>query len=66
MGLDRLGTNESKEMAYNWAARYTRSNFIGCYNHNNKFMYEKVGATYYIFELQLFTFVCKFFFSTQL
>lgn len=42
MGLDRLGTKEAKKMAYNWCARYIRSNYLGYKREGHCNMYEKV------------------------
>lgn len=51
MGLDKLGTEEAKEMAYNWSARYTRSNFLAYKLNGNCYMYEKVSMTFVVTEL---------------
>lgn len=40
MGLDGLNTDKSKDLAYKWASRWVRSNFIA-YRDTRK-MYEKV------------------------
>lgn len=42
MGLDNLNTEESKAMAYKWAERWVRSNYVA-YKETNA-MFEKYSA----------------------
>lgn len=45
MGLDKLGTAAAKEMAYNWCARYVRSNYVGFKKNGYCNMFEKVSSS---------------------
>lgn len=42
MGLDNLNDSQTKDMAYNWALRWVRSNFIAY--RDTRAMYEKYSA----------------------
>lgn len=42
MGLDNLNDNQTKQLAYNWALRWVRSNFIAY--RDTRAMYEKYSA----------------------
>lgn len=42
MGLDNLNDNQTKQLAYNWALRWVRSNFIAY--RETRAMYEKYSA----------------------
>lgn len=42
MGLDNLNDNQTKQLAYDWAMRWIRSNFIAY--RDTRAMYEKYSA----------------------
>lgn len=42
MGLDNLNDSQTKQLAYNWALRWVRSNFIAY--RDTRAMYEKYSA----------------------
>lgn len=42
MGLDNLNDNQTKQLAYDWALRWIRSNFIAY--RDTRAMYEKYSA----------------------
>lgn len=45
MGLDGLDTVESQKLAYKWASRWVRSNFVAY--KDSRAMYEKVSNVIY-------------------